>query len=161
VEATLDRLLVFEDFYRAQHDDLLRAVLYTIGDPEIAADATDEALARAFERWPEVARAANPSGWAYRVALNVARNRLRRISLERRRPVRSPEWLSPAEVADPAMARALAHLNLDQRAVVVLRFHLDWSVEHVATALGVSTGTVKSRLHRALKHLARELEDKG
>ena len=161
MEVTLDRSVVFEDFYRAEHDNVLRAVLYTVGDPDLALETADEAFARAFERWAEVSRAANPSGWTYRVALNLARNRLRRISLERRRPIRSPEWTSPTEVVDPALARALAHLHLDQRAVVVLRFHLDWSTDQVATALGVSTGTVKSRLHRALKHLANELEDKG
>ena len=161
MEVTLDRSVVFEDFYRAEHDNVLRAVLYTVGDPDLALEATDEAFARGFERWPEVSRATNPAGWTYRVALNLARNRLRRISLERRRPIRTPDWLAPTDVADPAMGRALAHLDLEQRAVVVLRFHLDWSTEQVATALGVSPGTVKSRLHRALKHLAKALEDQG
>jgi RNA polymerase sigma factor (sigma-70 family) len=92
----------------------------------------------------------------YRVALNLARNRWRRLSLERRKPPSptGPAWMD--ECADPALARALALLPVDQRAVVVLRYHLDWSVEHVAAALDVAPGTVKSRLHRALKRLAEQ-----
>jgi DNA-directed RNA polymerase specialized sigma24 family protein len=42
--------------------------------------------------------------------------------------------------------------------VVVLRFHLDWPVDEIATALGCPTGTVKSRLHRGLRRLEKALE---
>jgi len=94
------------------------------------------------------------------VAVNFGRNRQRRRLLERRRPLltveRGGELPAPA---DPAMARALARLSLDQRAVVVLRFHLDWSVDQVAEALQIAPGTVKSRLHRALGRLESLLED--
>jgi RNA polymerase sigma-70 factor (ECF subfamily) len=48
-------------------------------------------------------------------------------------------------------------LSTSQRAVVVLRFHLDWSLEQIAAALGVPVGTVKSRLHRALSSLRETL----
>jgi RNA polymerase sigma-70 factor (ECF subfamily) len=41
--------------------------------------------------------------------------------------------------------------------VVVLRYYLDWSTEEVAEALGVAEGTVKSRLHRALRRLESSL----
>jgi DNA-directed RNA polymerase specialized sigma24 family protein len=37
--------------------------------------------------------------------------------------------------------------------VVVLRYHLDWSLDEIADAVGCATGTVKSRLHRALQRL--------
>jgi RNA polymerase sigma-70 factor (ECF subfamily) len=62
-------------------------------------------------------------------------------------------------MADPAVAAAVALLPLDQRAVVVLRFYLDWSTEEVATALGIAEGTVKSRLHRALRRLETSLQE--
>ena len=60
-------------------------------------------------------------------------------------------------MADPAIAAAIARLPLDQRSVVVLRYYLDWSTEEVAEALGVAPGTVKSRLHRALRRLESSL----
>jgi RNA polymerase sigma-70 factor (ECF subfamily) len=162
VEGTLERQIAFEQFYRAERPALLRAVTFTLDDRDLAADVTDEALARAYERWHEVAVMANPIGWTYRVAINLASNRRRRKNLEARRPL--PVDVAPIGidgVADPAIARALTRLPLDQRAVVVLRFHLDWSVEQVADALDLAPGTVKSRLHRALQKLERLLEERA
>jgi RNA polymerase sigma factor (sigma-70 family) len=101
---------------------------------------------------------ANPAGWVYRVAVNLG-YRGRRTALERRRPVLPDrDRADTDEVADPAIARALAALPLDQREVIVLRFHLDWSVDAIADALGCPSGTVKSRLHRGLQRLGRTLE---
>jgi RNA polymerase sigma-70 factor (ECF subfamily) len=61
------------------------------------------------------------------------------------------------EPIDPRVHNALRALDVDQRAVVVCRLLLDWSVEQTATALGIKPGTVKSRLSRALERLEREL----
>jgi RNA polymerase sigma factor (sigma-70 family) len=162
VGTTLEHRLTFEAFYRSEREPLLRALLFTLNDADLALEATDEALARAYERWDEVAEKDNPAGWTYRVALNFARNRLRRRVLERDRPVRGQLTAPGADqIADPAIARALARLPLEQRSVVVLRFHLDWSIEDVADALGIATGTVKSRLHRGLRRLESLLKEHG
>jgi RNA polymerase sigma-70 factor, ECF subfamily len=159
VEAMVERGSRFEDFYRAERATLLRAVAFALGDVDLGAEATDEAMARAYERWAEVGEMANPAGWVYRVAVNLGYNRGRRTALERRRPVLPDrDRADTDEVADPAIARALAALPLDQREVIVLRFHLDWSVDAIADALGCPSGTVKSRLHRGLQRLERTLE---
>ena len=52
-----------------------------------------------------------------------------------------------------AIARGFARLNVDQRVVVALRFYLDLEVDEIARRVGTRPGTVKSRLHRALKTL--------
>lgn len=59
----------FEDFYQAERATLLRAVAFALGDLDLGAEATDEAMARAYERWGDVGSMANPSGWVYRVAV--------------------------------------------------------------------------------------------
>ena len=152
----------FEDFYQAERATVLRAVSFALGDVDLGADATDEALARAYERWAEVAEMGNPAGWVYRVAVNLGYNRTRRKALERRRPVGIDRDRADCDrVADPAIARALAALPLDQREVVVLRFHLDWTVDDIAEALDCPSGTVKSRLHRALQRLEKLLEEQA
>lgn len=160
MQALVERDEAFEAFYRRTRGDALRTAVFILNDPDLAVDAVDEAMARAFERWDTLAEASNAVGWVVRVAVNFGRNRQRRRLLERRRPLltveRGGELPAPA---DPAMARALARLSLDQRAVVVLRFHLDWSVDQVAEALQIAPGTVKSRLHRALGRLESLLED--
>lgn len=149
----------FEDFYQAERAALLRAVAFALGDVDLGAEAADEALARAYERWTDVGEMSNPAGWVYRVAVNLGFNRTRRKALERRRPaLPDRDRADTDDVADPAIARALAALPLDQREVIVLRLHLDWSVDAIAEALGCPSGTVKSRLHRGLQRLEKTLE---
>ena len=62
--------LAFEDFYRGGRDRVVRALALTLGDAHLAAEATDEAMARAFQRWDRVARLDNPGGWVYRISGN-------------------------------------------------------------------------------------------
>lgn len=142
----------FEAFYRTNRLPLARALALTLRDTELASDAVDEAMARAYERWNTVESLANPTGWVYRVALNWSRSFLRRA----RRPM--PVWDAPdVELAsnglDPAVDRALAELSVEQRAVVVCRLLLGWSEAQTAKALDIRPGTVKSRLNRASARL--------
>lgn len=145
----------FDAFYRRERAPLFRALALTLGDADLAADAVDEAMARAYQRWGTVSRYDNAAGWVYRVALNWAISSLRR----RRRWVPGPVDGSVGEpqLPDPLLAEAVRSLPVAQRSVVVLRFHLDWSLEQIAVALGVPVGTVKSRLHRALTTLRETL----
>jgi RNA polymerase sigma-70 factor, ECF subfamily len=157
--ATFDTCVAFEDFYRAERGAIVRAVTSTLNDRDLATESADEALARAYERWTEVAPMDNPSGWVYRVAVNLGRNRLKRLDLERRKPplpgLDVPDIDAPA---DPAIARALARLPLSLQQVVVLRVLLDWQIDEIAAALGCPRGTVKSRLHRAFRRLQASLD---
>jgi RNA polymerase sigma factor (sigma-70 family) len=150
---TLRQVLAFDEFYRAHRLPLARALSLTLRNTELAGEAIDEAMARAFQRWDRVAGLDNPGGWVYRVALNWSRSVIRRIT----RP--APTWVTtnssvaPAPVQDPAIDRALDQLTVDQRAVIVCRLLLGWSEQHTAESLGIKPGTVKSRLHRALQRL--------
>lgn len=159
VERTGSSAATFASFYRGAYDEVYRALALTLRDPQLTADAVQEALARAYARWDEVSEFSNPVGWVYRVALNWARSGLRRRMREVLvgRPHQGLASEMP-EPADPAVVRALRGLPVGQRAVVVLRLYLDWSVEEVATALDVPTGTVKSRQARAVARLREHLE---
>lgn len=152
----LDDPLPFDDFYRASRDQVARALALTLGDGHLAAEAADEAMTRAYQRWPTVSRLDNPGGWAYRVGLNWALSFLRR----RRRAPAPPVERGPADigpVAEPTVRAALADLDVRQRSVVVCRFYLGLSEAETAAALGTRPGTVKSRLHRALRLLQTRL----
>jgi RNA polymerase sigma-70 factor (ECF subfamily) len=148
----------FDEFWTAQRDRIGRALAMTVGDLDLATDAVDEAMARAYQRWDRVATLDNPSGWVYRVGLNWTR------SLYRRRRRTPPVWLaSPASSTDtygldPSIDAAMAALPESRRCVVVCRLLLGWSEAQTAVALGVRPGTVKSRLSRAVDELAVTLE---
>lgn len=148
----------FEDFYRSRSAEVYRTLAVVLRDHDLAREAVDEAMTRAFERWRTVQRYANPTGWVYRVALNWSRSRLRRRNREVL--VEAPQ---PTGVATPApdreLDRVIGDLSLHHREVVVLRYLLDLSQEDIAGYLDIPVGTVKSRLHRALDHLRKELDD--
>jgi RNA polymerase sigma factor (sigma-70 family) len=139
----------FEAFYARHRDGVGRALALTLRDDALAADALDEAMARAYQRWNHVGTMANPAGWVYRVGLNWARSVLRTLSRPGRAP-RALEMVSASPTFDADIDRALRQLNVDQRAVVVCRYFIGYSELETADALGIRPGTVKSRLSRAL-----------
>lgn len=145
----------FEDFYRGARPQVARALALTLRDTHLAVEAVDEAMTRAYARWERVAAFDNPAGWVYRVALNWA------TSVRRRKRPRLFAERGPADVRavpEPDVLAALAELALGQRSVVVCRFYLGLSEHETASALGIRPGTVKSRLHRALRHLETRLD---
>lgn len=149
----------FDDFYRATHASVGRALAVTLRDVDLAADSIDEAFARAYQRWDRVSELDNPGGWVYRVALNHATSRLRQI---RRRLERNDAAALSVEhvehlYADPDVGAALGTLSVAHRSVVVCRLLLGWSEKDTAAALDVRPGTVKSRLSRALDQLQSRL----
>ncbi|MEM9135655.1 MAG: sigma-70 family RNA polymerase sigma factor [Actinomycetota bacterium] len=148
----------FDAFYRSRRDQVARSLALTLGDEELAFDAADEAMSRALERWAEIRDYANPEGWVYRTGLNWARSWLRR----RRRGAVKDRLVATSDrtedrPVDHDLLDALDRLPDKQRAVVVLRFYRDWTVEQTAEALDIAPGTVKSRLNRALARLHHEL----
>jgi RNA polymerase sigma-70 factor (ECF subfamily) len=142
----------FERFYTDTRQTVYRALVVGIGDGDLAREAVDEAMARAYERWRTVSLMANPEGWVYRVASNWATSRLRRRRLQLRPP---PEALvsHDPDVVEPRLLEAVRALSPRHRDVIVARYLLDMSESATAQALDIPEGTVKSRLSRALAQL--------
>lgn len=133
----------FPDLYRLAY----RVSFRVLGDRGDAEDVAQEALARAHLRWSRLRE--RPEGWIVTVATNLSIDRHRR----RRRLsslVNDPLVLVDVHQAERIdLARALRRLPRRQREVVVLRYLADWSESHVAAALGISAGAVKSHASRA------------
>lgn len=150
----------FEAFYRGHVERVYRALAVTLSDPQLAREAADEAMARAYAHWRRVRGLDNPGGWVYRVGLNWATSWRRKVWRER--PLaedRGDPVAPPPDPAATAAGQALAGLALPQRAVVVCRVLLDLSTAETAHLLGVAEGTVKSRLARALTTLRAALTE--
>jgi RNA polymerase sigma factor (sigma-70 family) len=144
----------FADFYAANKDRCLRAVVASGVERSTAEEAVAEAFARAWSRWPAVKAHPVPAAWVARVALNYHVSRWRRLRREVTLET-APEphaWTTnPAERDD--LARAVAALPERQRQVVALRVFLDLDTAQTSEALGISTGTVTAHLHRAMTTL--------
>jgi DNA-directed RNA polymerase specialized sigma24 family protein len=153
----------FEVFYAASVDRVYRALAVTLGDPHLAREAADEAMARAFVRWPQVAGFDNPGGWVFRVGLNWATSWRRKLRRERGMP--DDEQAMPAVAAPdpggPDAVAALALLPIPARAVVVCRVLFDLSTAETAVVLEIAEGTVRSRLSRAMAVLRRALHEES
>ncbi len=141
-----------EQVYRSYAVELTRYATGLVG-PFDAADVVTDACLRAFssKNWPEVT---NRRAYLYRAVLNVANDHHRSTLSRRLREMKtaSPESALQPEV-DVDVLRAVERLSVQQRAVVLLTYWADLSVESVAERMSVSPGAVKRHLARARKHL--------
>jgi RNA polymerase sigma-70 factor (ECF subfamily) len=138
---------------------LARAILLDDGEAE---DAVQEASLSAWRRQRSLRDPAKFEAWFDRILINQCRDQLRK----RHRAVRlaSPSVAFDVTAAPPETGRdaeldgALAVLDVDHRVVVVMRYWQDRTVDDIAARLGIPAGTVKSRLHNAMKTLRATLE---
>lgn len=156
----------FESFYAGHRDSIAVALSFALNDRDLGFEAADEAMVRAYKRWGEVSGYSNREGWVFRVGLNWGRSWIRRrLTAVLKAPMIMVEETTSAAVEDLAsdtdLAAAVASLSHSARAVVVLRYQLDYSVTQIADVLGIPEGTVKSRLSRATKRLEAELGSVG
>ena len=155
----------FHALFDAYKDRVYSFALHFLGgDTASAEDVTQEVFLRLFTRIGQYRNESEFATWLRRVVANVCIDEQRR----RRRflpcsedhlaqRLQSPEQdIQRAEVARAVQA-ALADLNPDMRATVLLKHFDDLSYDEIATALRCSKGTIASRLHRCHKILARKL----
>jgi RNA polymerase sigma factor (sigma-70 family) len=149
----------FETWYRDQHPRVVAILTVAAGDVDLAADATDEAFVRAYERWDRVRAMDRPEAWLWTVALNVARRqarrRLRRRVVERAVGGAAVHAPNPADAAvlRPEVWRAVRALSPRQRTAVALRYVLDLPEPEVARIMGVSRGSASATLVAARRTL--------
>jgi RNA polymerase sigma-70 factor (sigma-E family) len=122
-----------------------------LGDGPAAEDVAAEALARAYAHWSRLGALEYRDGWVLKVAANLAIDRLRH-QVPMIRPIREPSE-EDAIALRLALSAALARLPRRQRQTVSLRYLGDLSENEVATALGISLGSVKTHVHRGLAAL--------
>lgn len=145
------------EFASARSGHLFRsACLLTSGDVHLAEDLVQETLGRMYALWGRVHRIGNPAGYAQTVLVRTFLSHRRRRSATERPLGELPER-APDHGDDPelriALLDALARLAPKDRAVVVLRYWEDRSIEETADALHVSSAAVRTRSVRALAKL--------
>lgn len=138
------------------------ALNFLKGDDAAAKDVTQEVFVKVFRAAPSFRQDARFSTWLYRIVANACMDELRR----RRRlilvgdvPPSMHPTVAPSEPAelDADVSAALGRLSPKLRIAVLLRYFDDLTYDQMAEALGITHGTVASRLNRAHKFLAREL----
>lgn len=145
-----------DEFCAALRPRLVGSLALFCGDRALAEELAQEALARAYERWARVSRMTSPEAWTYRTAFNLARSSGRRRAAERRamrRLTGQPRPSLPDDATAIAVRDALAALTPRQRAAIVARFYVGFSVAEAAHALGCADGTVRALTAQAVARL--------
>lgn len=155
-----------EELFQRYRLPLFQMIFRYVGDRHLAEEIYQETFLRVYRHRDRFRPDTRFRPWVFAIATNLCRDHFRR--LKRRREVPLPEVMvdpqpGPAERAGSALdsirvRHAIAELPEQHREVLLLRHFSELSVEETAQALGIPTGTVKSRLHHALAKLMKVLE---
>jgi RNA polymerase sigma-70 factor (sigma-E family) len=154
----------FEEYAAMRWSACFRSAYLMTGDRGMAEDLVQTALSTCFVAWPRLRAREAADAYVRKAMLNTFLSWRRRSSWGRE----TSTAVLPEPVTADGSARvderqrlrdALARLPVKQRAVVVLRFYDDLSVQEVATAMGCSVGTVKSQTSEGIRKLRGLLGD--
>lgn len=139
------------------------------GDRARAEDVVQETLLRAWQHPQILTNGQSPRAWLFTVARNMVIDE-RRSARYRNEVMLSDGW-GVAEPAGPdevdgtlnraLVADAMAQLSAEHRAVVGRSYYQGWTTAQIAADLGIAEGTVKSRLHYALRAMRQALLEMG
>jgi RNA polymerase sigma-70 factor (ECF subfamily) len=172
----------FRELVEAHRDRVFNITYRMLGNRAEAEDVAQEVFIAVFKTIDSFREESKFSTWLYRVAVNHCKNRIKylarrherdRDELDEASPSANNAALGPTKGARPDRAlegaqmevllqEAIASLDEEHRAVVILRDVEELSIEEICEITGLPDGTVKSRLHRARaalrKKLARHVE---
>lgn len=147
----------FESYVTARRPQLRRTAYLLCGDWDRAEDIVQDTLTRLYVHWRRASRATSVDAYVRRSLVNSFLAEGRRPWRRERSTDTLPETAYAASTDlsgdRDELRRALASLGASQRAVVVLRYWEDLSIEQTADALGCSVGNVKSQSARGLARL--------
>jgi len=149
----------FAVFVATRQRRLQQTAWLLTSDSGQAEDLVQDTLAKMWRHWSRVQRVGDPDAYVHRVLVNTFISSRRRRWWAERPSASVPEVAAgPGRDSDVrlSVAGALQRLPRKQRAVVVLRFYADLSVEQVAAALDLPAGTVKSTSSKALDQLRQD-----
>ena len=161
-----------ESWMSSYGDRVLQTIYVITGDREASEEIAQEVFIRAWRKLSQFRGESTPSTWLYRIAVNLAKNHLRRRTVIPLEPEAVEYAAGPAPGAGPEehmlfrstveiVRASIAELPRELREVVALYYLDELSVGEVAAAVGKPVGTVKSRLARARAALRAVLESTG
>jgi RNA polymerase sigma factor (sigma-70 family) len=149
--ASLDPAFDFDEFLRVEWPRLVRLAYVIVGSETIAEELVQDAFLVLHAKGAAVE---NPAGFVRTVLVNRCRSSARRRA-------REPRMTSEQSIISPEIDQTIVlvrGLSPKYRAVLVLRYYEDMSIDEIARVMKVRPGTVKSLLHRALKQLRAQMK---
>jgi RNA polymerase sigma factor (sigma-70 family) len=159
-----------EDVFARCQAELLGTLFYLVGNLEDARDALQETFIKCWRHQDQLVDVQNVKAWVFRIALNTGRDVRQTAWRRKRQPLPDDESMMESRQRGPhsqaaeheqleMIQLALRGLDGDEQEVFLLRQNGDMTYEEIADALGVPTGTVKTRMRRALMKLREALAE--
>ncbi len=142
-----------ETLYRDVGPGLLAFLRRTCGDDHAAEDLLQETFFQASRRLERLAEAVSPRAWLFAIARNLAVTARRRWRPIVPVPADAPAPGNAERVQLDAMRQAITELPDGMREALELRLRAELSYEEIAAVLEIPVGTVRSRLHHAVRQL--------
>ena len=162
-------LVALEQLFGRYQRQLYQLALGVTRDPQTAEEVLQDTFYRLHQHAARLDGSSPLLPWLYRVAANLSYNQARRRHIWAE-PFHAladrlfaPSWRSPEHIAEEHEVQSIVRATLDaispkHRAVLVLHYIHEYSVQEIAVILDCPEGTVKSRLHHARKLLKEQLE---
>jgi RNA polymerase sigma-70 factor (ECF subfamily) len=148
-----------ENIYREIGPELLAFFQRRHGSPQTAEDLLQETFAAMLKNPNRLLQADSPRAYLFGVARNLSAEMHRRSHPTEELPAEPQmEEEAPADPRLEAMREGIVQLNAASRQVLELRLQRELSYEEMAATLGVPVGTVRSRLHHAVRQLREHLK---
>lgn len=158
-----DHRAALSDLYRAEYRNLVRLATLLGGQQDLAEEIVQDGFVKLDQTWDRVGDARARPAYLRSIVLNLCRSRHRHQQVaDRHRPLPPPGITPPDDHAVVAedqreVMAAIRGLPDRQRECLVLRFYEDCTEAQIAETLGISQGSVKTHLHRAMQALAARL----
>jgi RNA polymerase sigma-70 factor, ECF subfamily len=156
-EVEVGRRVAFTRLTQTRLERSYRLASLLLRDAAEAQDAVHDAALRAWIHWDELRDPGRFDAWFDRILVNACRDRMRQRRSVAAMVDTPPDHAGPdpyaALTAREALRRVLATLDDEHRMVIVLRYVEDLATGAIAERIGVREGTVRSRLHYALRQL--------
>jgi len=179
-EALFNRCLAgemeaFGQLYEKYSELVYRTSLLLVRNRGLAEDVMQETFIHLFSKIVLFKRRESFEGWLYRITINMSKNALRKqqgwgrwkriLHMDRQYDsgiTQTPEGYFEAKEKNAELFEKMKSLAYASQAILVLRYFNDKSVDEIATIMNVPAGTVKSRIHHALRKLRTEMtRDEG
>lgn len=157
----------FAELYATHWEPMARTASWLVGDRQVGEEIAQDAFIRLIEHWSTIDTHGAAPAWLRRTVVNLSRSTNRRSAIGREKrelvQARTPMVDSSSETLgtglhEGPLSVAIFGLPRRQRECVVFRFVHDLTVDQIAAALDISSGSVKTHLHRAISALQNQKE---
>jgi RNA polymerase sigma-70 factor (ECF subfamily) len=157
----------FHEAISARSDRWYSACLKITRNPDMAADAVQDALLNAWNKRHQFEQTARLDTWIHRIAINAALNQIRKnkpgifepLETDIKSDAATPQATLEDYELESSLARSLSRLTEVERVCFVLKHLEQWRVKEISAELDLNEGRIKQAVFRAVKKLRISMQD--